>query len=160
MKTFKYIFLLGALLLASCTDFLDKSPDDMETLDMVFGNKVNTEEWLAGCYSSIPDHERFIHQEGIMADDVTPNTIWAQWGWPCIYFQSGNWNPASTVDRDYWSVLPKRIRSSLIFIQNVKPNEAQLLTSQEVEYMKLEARFLIAYYYTCLLYTSPSPRDA
>ena len=31
MKTFKYIFLLGALLLASCTDFLDKSPDDMET---------------------------------------------------------------------------------------------------------------------------------
>ena len=51
MKTFKYIFLLGALLLASCTDFLDKSPDDMETLDMVFGNKVNTEEWLAGCYS-------------------------------------------------------------------------------------------------------------
>ena len=49
MKTFKYIFLLGALLLASCTDFLDKSPDDMETLDMVFGNKVNTEEWLAGC---------------------------------------------------------------------------------------------------------------
>ena len=42
MKTFKYIFLLGALLLASCTDFLDKSPDDMETLDMVFGNKVNT----------------------------------------------------------------------------------------------------------------------
>ena len=152
MKTFKYIFLLGALLsIASCTDFLDKSPDDMETLDMVFGNKVNTEEWLAGCYSSIPDHERFIHQEGIMADDVTPNTIWAQWGWPCIYFQSGNWNPASTVDRDYWSVLPKRIRSSLIFIQNVKPNEAQLLTSQEVEYMKLEARFLIAYYYTLLV---------
>lgn len=96
MKTFKYIFLLGALLLASCTDFLDKSPDDMETLDMVFGNKVNTEEWLAGCYSSIPDHERFIHQEGIMADDVTPNTIWAQWGWPCIYFQSGNWNPAKS----------------------------------------------------------------
>lgn len=152
MKTFKYIFLLGALLsIASCTDFLDKSPDDMETLDMVFGNKVNTEEWLAGCYSSIPDHERFIHQEGIMADDVTPNTIWAQWGWPCIYFQSGNWNPASTVDRDYWSVLPKRIRSSLIFIQNVKPNEAQLLTSKEVEYMKLEARFLIAYYYTLLV---------
>lgn len=38
MKTFKYIFLLGALLsIASCTDFLDKSPDDMETLDMVLG---------------------------------------------------------------------------------------------------------------------------
>lgn len=40
MKTFKYIFLLGALLLASCTDFLDKSPDDMETLDMVLGIRL------------------------------------------------------------------------------------------------------------------------
>ena len=97
----------------------------METLDMVFGNKVNTEEWLAGCYSSIPDHERFIHQEGIMVDDVTRNTDMGAVGMALYLFSIRNWNPASTVDRDYWSVLSKRIRSSLIFIQNVKPNEAQ-----------------------------------
>ena len=33
--------------MSACT-YLDKMPDDMLTIDMVFNNKVQTEEWLAG----------------------------------------------------------------------------------------------------------------
>lgn len=147
--------ILIALLLSTASfygcSFLDKAPDDMETLEMVFSNKKSTEAWLAGCYSSIPDHTRYIHQDAILADDVAPNTIWAQWGWPCIYWQSGNWNPASEMDTDWWTILPKRIRSCLIFLENVKPNEAQRISQEDANCMKLEARFLIAYYYSILV---------
>ena len=39
---------------SSC-EYLEKEPDDMLTLDGVFTNAENTEQWLAGLYSLIPD---------------------------------------------------------------------------------------------------------
>ena len=60
MKLIKYLFValvLGAF--SSCSDYLDKQPDDMLTLEMVFNDKTRTEDWLAGCYSSIPDQNAF-----------------------------------------------------------------------------------------------------
>lgn len=47
------LILLPAFL--SCADFLDKEPDDMLTLDMVFNDKRRTEDFLAGVYNLIPD---------------------------------------------------------------------------------------------------------
>lgn len=42
------IFCLG-----SCTDYLDKEPDDYETLEKVFSDKSEVEGWLSAIYSGI-----------------------------------------------------------------------------------------------------------
>lgn len=149
MKTKKYLQLLlgGLLTLSSCSDFLDKAPDDMLTLDMVFNDKVRTEDWLAGLYTNIPSQWNYARQEGPLADDMNPSTGWIKFGWGVVDKQTGNWNPNTGEENGFWDNIPKRVRSALIFINNVKPNAAQLVTQAEVDIMKLEARFLIAYYY-------------
>ncbi|MEJ5144384.1 MULTISPECIES: RagB/SusD family nutrient uptake outer membrane protein [unclassified Sphingobacterium] len=148
------IFITFAL--TSCTKYLDKMPDDQLTLEMVFNDKTRTEDWLAGIYSNIPDpywgYTRSIGWDPL-SDDMAPSTGWEQFGWTLLAKQTGNWNPTSDWDPNYWSELPKRIRSAYIFLEHVKPNAAQLVTEDEVNLMKAEARFMIAYYYSLLLET-------
>ena len=43
------IFMLP--LFFSCSDFLNKEPDEMLTLEMVFDDKKKMNEWLAGVYN-------------------------------------------------------------------------------------------------------------
>lgn len=154
MKALKYMAIMGACLLqTSCSDFLDKAPDDMLTLEMVFNDKVRTEDWLAAVYTKIPNQWVFARQEGPLSDDMAPSTGWQKFGWSTIEKQTGNWNPNTADEQGYWDDMPKRIRTALIFIENVKPNIAQKVTQEEVDLMKLEARFLIAYYYSILVQT-------
>ncbi|MDG5801011.1 RagB/SusD family nutrient uptake outer membrane protein [Marinilabiliaceae bacterium ANBcel2] len=151
MRYLKYliiaVFILG---LSACSDYLDKEPDDQLTLEMVFDDKTRTEDWLAGIYNAIPDpYWGFARHIGYDAfsDDLAPSTGWEQFGWDVISKQTGNWNPTSSWDADFWADLPRRIRSAQIFIENVRPNAAQRVTQDDVDNMKYEARFLIAYYY-------------
>lgn len=155
MKKFKYIlFLLFLSVLCSCEKYLDKMPDDQLTLKMVFNDKVRTEDWLAGIYANIPDpywgYLRTIAFDPL-SDDMAPSTGWEQFGWSVIGKQTGNWNPSSGWDANYWTELPKRIRSAYILIDNVKANAAQKFTEKDAQNMKYEARFLIAYYYSLLI---------
>lgn len=144
------ILFLLVLLSESCSDFLDKMPDDLLTQEMVFKDKTRTEEWLAGVYANIPDpywdYARNISYDPL-SDDMCPNPRWEQFGWDVIAKQTGNWNTASFWSPNYWYELPRRIRSAYILIENVKPNLAQQFTQEDADNMKYEARFLIAYYY-------------
>lgn len=126
MKRIKYFLAVTASaatlgLFSSCADFLDKAPDDMLTLEMIFGDKIRTEDWLAGVYSNIPDPywgwTRSIGYDPL-SDDMAPSTGWEKFGWNVVSKQIGNWSPASDWDANYWSQLPKRIRSAYIFIEN------------------------------------------
>lgn len=151
MKYITFLFI-AMLTFSSCTDFLDKEPDDMLTLEKVFNNRQNTLEWLSAIYSSVPNTFINYHQEGPLSDDMAPHAGWTGWfAYDIVGKQMGNWNPSSEDNNDYWRVLPKKIRQAQIFIQNVKPIENQNLTVEEAERMKLEARFLIAYYYALLV---------
>ena len=154
MKKLINILLLPLLLLFnSCEKYLDKSPEDLLTLDMVFNDKTRTEDWLAGIYASIPDpYWGFTRDIGYdpLSDDMAPSTGWEQFGWTVIAQQTGNWNPTTSWNPNYWTVLQQRIRSAYIFISRVKANPTQKVTEEEVEIMKNEARFLIAYYYWLL----------
>ncbi|MFZ4861717.1 RagB/SusD family nutrient uptake outer membrane protein [Sphingobacterium sp. Mn56C] len=147
---------LGALLLTSCAKFLDRMPDDQLTLEMVFKDKTRTEDWLAGIYSNIPDpywsFARYVGWDS-MSDDMAPSTGWEQFDWTVIGRQIGNWNPSTNWSPNYWVELPRRIRSAFIFLDNVKANPTQLVTEAEVNLMKAEARFMIAYYYSLLIDT-------
>ena len=51
----KYIIVLFSLLAlsTSCTDYLDKQPDDMKTDEMVWSSRMETEKYLANCYGGI-----------------------------------------------------------------------------------------------------------
>ena len=155
MKINIFIFLLLiSSVFCSCEKYLDKMPDDQLTLEMVFSDKVRTEDWLAGVYASIPDpvwgNTRSIAFDPL-SDDMAPSTGWEQFGWTVIGKQTGNWNPSSGWDPNYWSELPKRIRSAYILIENVKANATQKFTEEDAQNMKNEARFLIAYYYSLMI---------
>jgi len=66
--------------------------------------------------------------------------------------QQGSWNSTTMVPReDLWGDTYEKVRSALIFIDNVKVLADQRQTEELVERYKNEARFLIAYYYSRML---------
>ena len=150
------LILLSCLIFCSCSDYLDKEPDTELTIDMVFDQKQLVERWLGDCYSGIPDpYWGYLHDESwdILADDVTASQRWQQYDWNVLPYLEGNWNTQSSWDGNYWARLPQCIRTSLIFIERAHSIPAEGLTAKEVEYMKAECRFLIAYYYYLLVNT-------
>lgn len=157
MKALRYVFIVlaGAALLSSCS-FLDQVPEDELTLEMVFNDKTRTEDWLAGIYAGIPDpYWGYMNKAGydVLCDDLTLPVEWITFGWIPLQMASGNWSPATDWQMKYWTELPKYIRSAYIFLENVKPLPADGVPSSEVELMKREARFMIAYYYWLLIET-------
>ncbi|MDR0687612.1 MAG: RagB/SusD family nutrient uptake outer membrane protein, partial [Prevotellaceae bacterium] len=155
-KHIAFAALLALLAGGSC-DYLDKAPDDELTMDMVFRDKTRTEDWLAGVYSAIPDpywEKPGMKHYDIFADDYLANSGWAAYGgWGDIPKLAGNWNSESSWEGNYWEKFPARIRAAYIFINNVKANVEQGVTQEEVDLMKAECRFLIAYYYYLLVNT-------
>jgi len=158
MKRFHVITILTTLFLfsnTSCSDFLDKMPDDQLTMEMIFTDKIRTEDWLASVYSSVPSPMwGYFKDQGfnIMGDDITIPQEWSQFGWANVYaYTMANWNPNSGWNPNYWVELPKRIRTGLIFLEQVRVIAEAGLTQQYVDQMKNEVRFLIAYYYSLMI---------
>lgn len=152
MKLLKYIGLSALLVTGSgCSDFLDNAPDDQLTLEMVFDDKTRTEDWLAYVYGGIPNPDwhsvRTIGYE-TLADDVTPSQRWEQWwGDGPLSYRTGQWSTNSAWGANFWSDLPKRIRSAYIFIREAHANPKLNVTEEDIEEMKNECRFIVAYYY-------------
>lgn len=151
------MFLFLTLTLTySCSDYLDKESDTELTLDGVFNSKTKTEQWLAGCYSMIPDplwgFQRDLGWE-ILADDMSPSERWRNYGWEVIPFALGSWSTNTNWGPGYWATLPQKIREINILIENVKPMPEQKFTEDDVKLMIGEARFLRAYYYSLLINT-------
>lgn len=151
-----FIALLAIIGLTSCSDYLDKEPDTETTLDEVFSQKILQERWLGHCYSSIPDPYWFMTKYNgwdTLGDDMSPSERWQNYGWDVIPLLAGNWNTQTGWAGNYWAAIPKRVRECLIFQERAKAVPAEGLTSTEVNLMKIETRFLIAYYYSLMLNT-------
>ena len=158
MKTITLLKYIGisiiCFILSGCADFIDNAPDDELTLEMIFNDKTRTEDWLANVYSGIPDpywgYARNIGYE-TAADDMTPSQRWLQW-WDgsLLNFRVGNFYTNSSWSSNFWAALPQCIRSGYIFIHNAHANPLQNVTEEDIEMMKNECRFLIAYYYWTL----------
>ena len=157
MKQIKiYIIITVAIFLSSTScNYLDYQPDDYLTMDMIFSDEIRTQDWLASVYSGVPSPMwGYFKDEGwnVMGDDLTIPFEWTQFGWMNVYnYTIGNWSAPSAWNPYYWVELPKRIRTGLIFNENVKPLPGSDQNEAEVELMKLEVRYLIAYYYTLML---------
>ena len=151
----RYILLCFFLVFMSfsCVDFLDKEPDDMLTQEMVFDDKKRVEEWLSAIYrNTIPDITQWRHAFQNLTDDVLISSELVQWLEPFpIQARQGNWSPTTHMGGDLWEDTYKTVRSALIFMENVKPLPEQSLTADDVEFMKMEARFLMAYGYSRML---------
>ena len=147
--------IIGLFSVTACTDYLDNAPDDILTLDMVFNSKNRTEEWLAGIYDGIPDpYTPMMRNYNAYADDFSPSQDWRAFSdWDCIDKILGNWTPQSEWKGNFWSDFPVRIREAYIFLDNVKALPEQEVYQTDVDNMKAEARFLIAYYYYLLVNT-------
>ncbi|WEK35363.1 MAG: RagB/SusD family nutrient uptake outer membrane protein [Candidatus Pseudobacter hemicellulosilyticus] len=148
-----YTTLAILLSFSSCNKFLDQQPDDILTKEMVFNDEQRVQQWLAAIYKYIPDpYWDYGRALGFnpLADEVQIPLTWSSFGWWPANVQQGNWNP-SMGTYDFWGNTYKAVRSAYIFLDNVKPLPAQTLSQQQVDMMKLEARFLIAYYYSQML---------
>lgn len=161
-KIRKYIALgmIAMFSLSSCSDYLDKEPDDQLTLETVFENKTNMERWLAYIYNATP---KFYNYDGVdaVADELAPSVGWESQGFKAILYQNGNWTSASGGVINYWETFPMRIRQAYIFIKyaHALPD----VTEKEVNYMKAECRFFIAYFHAVMAMTYgavPIIRDA
>ena len=161
-KIRKYIALgmIAMFSLSSCSDYLDKEPDDQLTLETVLENKTNMERWLAYIYNATP---KFYNYDGAdaVADELAPSVGWESQGFKAILYQNGNWTSASGGVINYWETFPMRIRQAYIFIKyaHALPD----VTEKEVNYMKAECRFFIAYFHAVMAMTYgavPIIRDA
>ena len=161
-KIRKYIALgmIAMFSISSCSDYLDKEPDDQLTLETVFENKTNMERWLAYIYNATP---KFYNYDGAdaVADELAPSVGWESQGFKAILYQNGNWTSASGGVINYWETFPMRIRQAYIFIKyaHALPD----VTEKEVNYMKAECRFFIAYFHAVMAMTYgavPIIRDA
>lgn len=161
-KIRKYIALgmIAMFSLSSCSDYLDKEPDDQLTLETVFENKTNMERWLAYIYNATP---KFYNYDGAdaVADELAPSVGWESQGFKAILYQNGNWTSASGGVINYWETFPMRIRQAYVFIKyaHALPD----VTEKEVNYMKAECRFFIAYFHAVMAMTYgavPIIRDA
>jgi hypothetical protein len=153
MKTI-YIYILAVLIgFSSCEDFLDKTPDEQLTLEAIFTNIDNVNEWLAHGYSSIEDPVKLYQNSNIWPfmsnEGVIPDT-WGD-GWHrSPEFIRGQWTTQSGIADNYEDIY-KKIRHLHIFLDEVKPIPSQNLTEKNVADLKNQARFLRAYYYSILV---------
>lgn len=147
-------FCCGVLLLsATGCNFLDAEPDDLITEDMVFSDIDKTNGWLANIYGYLPDpHHGWAYNYGFntLADDVQIPLIWSSYGWWSAAAYQGTWS-ASTNTYNFWGDTYKAVRQAYKFLERAQPIKDQGLTQEQVDYMKLEARFLVAYYYSVML---------
>ena len=151
MKLFKYITIaFSSLFMCGCSDYLDNAPDDTLTMEMVFNDRTRTEDWLSGVYNRIPDNYWDLLKVwgyDSMGDDLDPSQRWYQWWGNSLNFIIGQWFTSSTWDAAIWSATPIRIRSAYLFIENAHALPDQGVSEANIERMKDECRFLIAYYY-------------
>lgn len=160
IRNFLALGIVAIFSLSSCSDYLDKEPDDQLTLKTVFENKTNMERWLAYIYNATP---KFYNYDGAdaVADELAPSVGWESQGFKAILYQNGNWTSASPGVINYWKDFPMRIRQAYIFIKyaHALPD----VTEKEVNYMKAECRFFIAYFHAVMAMTYgavPIIRDA
>ena len=140
---FIVLSIITTFTFSSCSDYLDKQPDDQLDLESVFENKKNMERWLAYIYRGLPEYYTYDGPDAI-ADELIPSVGWEAQGFKAIQYQKGNWTADNPGVIAYWNTYPKYIRSAYLFIKHAHPLEA--VPAEEVDFMKAECRFFIAYY--------------
>ena len=157
MKTLKKLIIIIPFLLGfGACDYIEE-PTEMRDLEYVFSHGQETRGWLARSYAFIPDP--FVawrsswnqyHPYIAMADEVDMGID--NEATKAYRINLGDWNPSEGGFGEKWDPYYKQIRHLHIFLENVKviPNQNYIDTQAKVDAMKLEARFLLAYFHVLL----------
>jgi len=147
MKNKIYIAFLSTLILfTSCSDFLDKMPDDQKTMDMVWESQKETEAYLYNIYSQLPDERIMWEFCPYIAISDEMDIIWDRYD--ASKMNVGSWNPTTNY-YDRWGDYYKAIKASFIFENNVDKCY-ELDNTLKTQY-KAEVKFLRGFYYWLLL---------
>ncbi|WP_256009344.1 RagB/SusD family nutrient uptake outer membrane protein [Desertivirga xinjiangensis] len=144
-----YIIAIITLLSGCRKEYFDTQPDNFVTIDKVFSNRGQTERWLAGLYSFIPDHwniDNFVYVFSTTTDELDAGN----WNTPLI--NSGALNAVNTPSR--FTSYYQNIRLASIFLENVDRNTEILALDNGrdlIKQYKGEAQFLRAYYYWLMM---------
>ena len=130
--------LIALVPMSSCSDYLDKEPDDQLTLESVFENSL------------VPKFYTYDGADAV-ADELAPSVGWESQGFKAIFYQNGNWTANSGGVISYWTTFPKAIRSAYTFIKYA--HAIADVSEKEVNYMKAECRFLIAQFHAMMVMT-------
>jgi len=131
--------------------YFDNIPDNIITVDNIFENRGQTERWLAGLYSSIPDiwAAPYTYQYMGISDEIE----FANWG---VGTAPSINNGAITADGSpsNFSAYYEKIRLASIFLEKIDNNKEILALPNGPELIKQykgEARFMRAYYYWLMM---------
>ena len=159
MKFNIVFFLIGSLMLSSCSDYLDVSKEVQENLttQQVFENPNYLKRWYSEVYSSIPDYSTsgfnatngFTGAWNILAGELTCGDPIV----PRAQAVSGYNSQSAALHR--WGKCYKTIRQALIFLVNApeqlgNPKEPTSISKEEMDRMKAEVKYLLAYNYFLL----------
>ncbi len=150
MKHIIAISIIAAFLFTGCKKgFFDNAPKDLQTIDMVFQNKLEAENWLAGVYNRLPDvwADGNVTGRGLaeLSDELELNAPSA------IGAGSLSSQSAINVYTNYYQA----IRLANIFMANINNSKTNLLKepngAELIRQYTGEARFLRANYYWMLI---------
>ena len=145
-KIIIYSTIISCFILQSCSDFLDKMPDDQKTMEMVWESQKETEAYLYNVYAKLPDdHNIWSGVPWVGASDEA-DMVWERY--MTANMNIGNWNPTN-MHHDPWGDFYKAIRASFVFENNVDKC-VELSETLRTQY-KAEVKFLRGYYYWKLL---------
>lgn len=158
IKKLIYSAFIAGMTLAgtSCSDYLDVSNEITQNLSIeeVFNNPSYTRSWYVNMYNSISEYSEtgsdcnafknpWANLSGELASQVAPSKDVMVSG-----FTAGD------APFHRWKNLYQYIRQAMIFIERGKPvgnaTDQQVITADEMNRMKDEARFFIAYSYLSL----------
>lgn len=114
----KYIcHLLLVLLVCSCADYLDKTPDEDLTLKEVFENRNYAEQFLTAAYTHL-GRECYLADNAGFAGGAS-DELEITWTYPyCNKLNEGSWNP-NTIEPQHWKMYWEGIRIANLFLDNI-----------------------------------------
>lgn len=149
-KIFAALLCVATILPIGCKKgYFDTVPDNLIKIEDIFTNRGQTENWLAGLYSMVPDiwnQDNF----GYVFHTTTDEMDASNWNTPAIV--SGALSPSNTPTR--FTSYYERIRAATIFLEQVDGNQEilGLVNGPElIKQYKGEARFLRAFYYWMMM---------
>ena len=152
MKNKILLFVLAAVLpvFSSCSDYLDKRPDDQLDIETAFESSRNLTRWLAYIYDGIPQFYADSNWDMIGKDSTVPSA-WLGVGNVVTNYQTGSWTASDNQIIGFWRDFPKRIRNAYLFIEKAHPLTD--VSQKDIDGMKAECRFLIAYFHSLMVMT-------
>lgn len=153
-KILLYFTVIIAVLTVSCDSYLDKEPDDMQTLEGVFAKRSSTEQYLANVLGYLPDqYDAVCIPTTYYGWPFVPASDEAEWGAvrSYAYMQNGTLS-ASNPSINFWAPLYRGIRESNVFLENVA--KCKELEAGELERWTAEAKYVnvMCHYWLAMIY--------